>query len=316
MIYSKKNIHCLVFLAILSLIFANAHAKKEPMGLPKTSKPGPASQKSQTDPEKIAEKRKDMCSALQQCMGSAPSVCAESDLKPNEDIDYNTEFCQYHHRISKLGIQPVGNNQDIYAFLGREYRVTYSAEGEVPVNKEMMQFLFNHLEFTGKLVNAYMDSKYHLEYTRRDRRSFKGTNGRSLFGSFRIAWRDETEQHQVFWGFGGAKVLMWKLIGHGLAFIDYVPMGTNQVHYKLEAVAFPGNGVLNGIMQMGLFRNVVTEKINHIVEDVTSAASKFATGDLDPISKHPDLIPGGAYHETLLEFLDVIEKSDWQVKGK
>jgi hypothetical protein len=51
---------------------------------------------------------------------------------------------------------------------------------------------------------------------------------------------------------------------------------------------FPGNGVINGIMNLGLFRKVVLGKVKEVLDDITGTAHKVAAGGANEILSSKD----------------------------
>jgi hypothetical protein len=43
----------------------------------------------------------------------------------------------------------------------------------------------------------------------------------------------------------------------------------------VKVLVFPGNGVVNSIMNLGVFRNLVRGKISGVLEDISGAAEKL-----------------------------------------
>lgn len=255
------------------------------------------------------------CPALQQCLGVTPKYCSPENSKPNKKIKYDQEFCAPFKELSLRGLSyedPIG--KIIYTELSSEYRVIYESKGSFSATPAMISFLFDHMPFTAELINAYQESSYKLKYNTPDQKSFSGTNGRSLSGDFIWALQDSASVKEnfryVFLGYGRAKVLRWSLYGTAIAFLDMDPISENKIAYKLRAVVFPGNSILNSIMQMNVFKHVVNEKINQIVKDVVSSANQFAKGDKAPIqtifkTKSPQ------EKQTLELFKEVVNGKPW-----
>lgn len=258
-----------------------------------------------------------LCPAVQKCLNITLEQCSAEDLKPNKKIKYNDEFCAPFIEISKRGLDPKSKvGQEVYAKLGSEYRVTYEFKGSLPATKQMMAFLFDYMPFTAKLVNAYQDENYALKYDSKDQRTFSGTNGRSLSGDFVWALQDSAGTKKllrnVFLGYGRCHILRWDLKGTAVAFLDMDPNTKGEMNYKLTAIVFPANSVLNSIMQMDLFRKVVNTKLDHIVKDVVGSAKTFAKGDKKPIAKS-GLFTLPQDKELLKTFEEVVAGRNWEL---
>jgi hypothetical protein len=287
------------------LLYANS-PKKEALLRKMDGKPpikGGAVTKSSSDEE--------LCSGVKQCLHEVLPGCTQEHLKPNQNIKYDKEFCSHYKTLDSLGISPMGVNRPVYKNLGREYRVVYEMKGSIPINAQMMQYLLNNKTFTTKLVNAYKGTTYHIEYISKDRKNFTGTNGRSLKGKFREVYQDKSQQHTLWWGFGGAKVLMWQMVGLALAYLDFEPISDTEIKYHFRTVVFPANSVINSLMQTSMFRGLVEDKLSEIIGDITGAAKQFADGDIKPLYSHKPLLPGGDYYMELRGLIKVIQQTGY-----
>ena len=181
--------------------------------------------------------------------------------------------------ITKRGLSAdpkITGATEIYSRLRRQYRAIYENKGTLPLGQNVISYLFDNMPFTAELINAYLGTNYKLEYTSKDRRFFSGSNGRSLSGEFFWALQDSAGQklgmRNVFFGYGHAQVLKWALHGTAVAYLDMDPVSDKEIRYKLTAIVFPGNSVLNSIMQMRVFKSVVGDNIDHIVKDIKKSS--------------------------------------------
>jgi hypothetical protein len=233
------------------------------------------------------------CAAAKKCLALELSSCTIEELKPLEEVTYDAKMCAPIQEIVARGVDPKSSvGFQMFSYLGSEYRVTYQVTGTLPVNADMMNYLMDHTPFTAHLINAYQGTNYSLAFTYGDKWNFHGDNGRNLAGKFRWVLADSAKTkvglRNSFWGEGAAKVLMWKLYGVALVFLDYDPIDQNQVKYRLRSIVFPDNAFLNSIMQMDMFRDVVMDKMRIIVGHVESSARMYAKGDRKPIAKAVD----------------------------
>lgn len=232
-----------------------------------------------------------MCSSAKICLYMDIAGCTAAEKRPDPDIKYDSAFCSPYRELKNRGL-PLRSTKafEIYSYLGREYRIIYQAKGVLPVNEDMMVFLFDHMDFTAHLVNAYRNTKYTIQYDSPDRKRFHGDNGSNLSGRFTWVLQDSAGHHKgmrnVFWGSGRTKVLMWKMHGIAVVFLDLYPVDKAHTRYDLRPVVFPANSVLNGIMKMDMFRKVVNEKIMEIVTNIEKASNAYAKGDRAPIAKY------------------------------
>jgi len=253
-----------------------------------------------------------MCSGVKQCLNYDFPQCSAEEKKPNPDIKYNTEFCAPYIELKNRGLK--ANNPkayDLYRYMGRQYRVVYKLNGKLPVSKEMMIYLFDNMDFTAQLVNAYRKTKYTIKYDSPDRKAFSGDNGDNLFGSFIWLLNDSAGRdpgmHNVFFGRGRTKILAWKLHGTSTAILDLKEVNKDSVSYEFRSIVSPSGAVLNSIMNLGVFNKVVSGYIKEIVGNIEGAASEFAKGNRDPISSYATF-KSGKWKKNLLEFDAVVKK--------
>lgn len=232
-----------------------------------------------------------MCSGLKQCLNYEHPQCNAEEKKPNPDIKYNAEFCSPYLELKQRGLRTDDPRaRDLFRYMGRQYRVTYTLNGTIPVSKEMMIYLFENMEFTAQLVNAYRKTKYTITYDTPDRKYFSGDNGDNLSGSFVWLLNDsagvDTGMHHLFFGRGRTKILAWRLHGTATAVLDLKEASENSVFYEFRAIVSPNGAILNSIMNLGIFNSVVKGKIKEIIENIENAAKEFAKGNRKPIANY------------------------------
>ena len=260
-----------------------------------------------------------LCSGLKICMDIDYEGCFEEDKKPWPHHKYDKEFCGVFKEVEKRGFLPDPNvtmAAEVYARLGRRYRAIYVNEGTLPLNEDVIKYLFDNMPFTAQLINAYLDENYTLEYTHPNRRFFNGSNGRSLSGEFYWALQDSAGKRlgmrNLFFGYGHAHVLKWQLHGTAIAYLDMDPLPGNKLKYKLTAVVFPANSMLNSIMQMKVFRSVVNSKIDQIVDDVKKASKMYFSGNKEPMLKSASL-KSAENVQYVLDFEEVVNGAHWEL---
>jgi len=252
-----------------------------------------------------------MCSGVKQCLNYDFPQCSAEEKKPNPSIKYNAEFCAPYIELKNRGLKTNNSRaQDLYRYMGRQYRVIYKLNGKLPVSKEMMIYLFDNMDFTAQLVNAYRKTKYTIKYDTPDKKAFSGDNGDNLFGSFVWLLNDSAGRdpgmHNVFFGRGRTKILAWKLHGTATAILDLKEVGKDSVSYEFRSIVSPSGAVLNSIMNLGIFNKVVSGYIKEIVDNIEGAASEFAKGNRAPISNYA-VFKSGKWKKNLQEF-DAVTK--------
>ena len=260
-----------------------------------------------------------LCSGLKTCLDIDYPGCSAGDKHRWPHLKYDDEFCAPFKEVRKRGFEPTPGAPmvpEVYSRLGRRYRAIYENKGTLPLGQDVISYLFDNMPFTADLINAYLGTNYTLEYTSKNRRYFNGSNGRSLSGEFYWALQDSAGQklgmRNLFFGYGHAKVLKWSLHGTAIAYLDMEEISKNELRYKLTAIVFPGNSVLNSIMQMRVFKSVVNDKIDHIVKDIKKASGRYFGGDKAPILNDARL-KSFENVQYVIDFENVVNGAPWKL---
>ncbi len=263
------------------------------------------------------ELRHNACAAAKSCLDVLLPRCSERDLSPVENIEYDGKFCEPFADLKNRGIDlqsPV--THEIFGHLGSRYRVIYETSGKLPVSGDMMGYLFDHFPFTTVLVNVFQGTEYAIHYNSADQRLFSGNNGKNLFGDFYWVLQDSAKTgkgfHNVFYGSGRCKILRWNLHGIAVAILDMKPEN-GTTHYRFKAIVFPANAVLNSIMKMGFFRDVVNSKISEIIKNISESSESYVKGNHAPVDTS-SILKSGQYASELAEFRKVAAgELEWTV---
>lgn len=260
-----------------------------------------------------------LCSGVKICLDMDYPTCKAEDQVPWPKVKYDAEFCAPYIEITKRGFKAdpgVPMSIEVYARLGRQYRVIYENKGTLPLGADVISYLFDNMPFTADLINAYLDSHYELRYTSPNRRFFSGSNGRSLSGDFYWALQDSAGyklgMRNLFFGYGHAKILKWSLHGTAVAYLDMDEVNRNELKYKLTAIVFPANTVLNSIMQMKVFKSVVDEKIDHIVNDIKKASKSYFSGNKEPMLNSA-VLKSDMNVQYIIDFENVVNGGHWRL---
>jgi len=235
-----------------------------------------------------------MCSGVKMCLNYDFPQCSAQEKAPNPNIKYNAEFCAPYIELKQRGLRTNDPRAtDLFRYMGRQYRVTFKLNGKLPLSKEMMIYLFENMEFTAQLVNAYRKTKYTITYDTPDRKFFSGDNGENMWGNFVWLLNDsagvEPGMHHVFIGKGRTKILAWKLHGTAVAILDLKKINKDSVAYEFRSIVSPSGAVLNSIMNLSVFSNMVNGKVKEIVDNIEKAASEFSKGNHKPIANYAPL---------------------------
>lgn len=260
-----------------------------------------------------------LCSGVKACLNMDYPTCTAEDQVPWPKVKYDSDYCAPFIEITKRGFKAdpaVPMSIEIYARLGRQYRVIYENKGTLPLGADVISYLFDNMPFTAQLINAYLDSHYELNYTSSNRRFFSGSNGRSLSGDFYWALQDSAGQklgmRNLFFGYGHAKILKWSLHGTAVAYLDMDEVSRKELKYKLTAIVFPANTVLNSIMQMKVFKSVVDQKIDDIVDDIKKASGSYFSGNKEPMLKSA-VLKSDENVQYIIDFENVVNGGHWRL---
>lgn len=243
--------------------------------------------------KKITDGQIDFCNLVRACGLPEPGgYCPSATELKKPEFTYDSARCLEARQLHARGVtttHPVVGYK-LYRFLGMEYRVIYNVEDRLPISGERLAYLLNDLPLAAKLVSHFRKEPYTAEYLDSERKAFKGSKGKRLKGEARLISGDTREMRLFYFGYGTAEVAFWKLKGPAL--MDFVygpdPDKGKGVKYKMKLLVFPGNGVINGIMNLGMFRKVVLGKIKEVLGDITESAKQLAAGGGTELLKRPD----------------------------
>ncbi len=213
--------------------------------------------------------------------------CPDRSLIEKPTFTYDSARCLEARDLTARGIGP-GHpllGFKLYRFLGMEYRVIYTVEEDLPISEARLAYLLADLPFAARLINHFQKQPYTAEYVDAERKHFQGTKGKHLKGDATLISGSAAERRLFYFGYGIATVAWWTLRGPALMDFTYAPAPAKpgNLHYKMKILVFPGNGVINSIMNLGLFKKVVYGKIKEVLDDITETAQKLAAaspGDL------------------------------------
>ena len=232
---------------------------------------------------------RDFCTLVWGCGLPLPQgYCPEQSTVEKSKLVYDSTRCLEARTLTSRGVGPehplVGFR--LYRFLGMEYRVIYTVEDDIPISEPRLAYLLADLPLSAHLISHYQKEPYTAEYVDAEHQFFKGTKGKRLKGEARLISGSAAERRLFYFGQGVAEVAWWRLRGPALMDFSYAPgvapgftsaaAKGKGLHYRMKILVFPGNGVINGIMNLGLFRKVVLGKIRDVLVDITETARKLA----------------------------------------
>jgi hypothetical protein len=248
---------------------------------PATSKPAAPAAAKPAPPPKVTESQKDFCNIVRGCGLPEPDgYCPDAKFIPKPDFKYDSTRCLEARLLNTRGVTP-GHplyGYKLFRFLGMEYRTIYNIEDQLTISQERLAYLLADLPLAARLISHFQNEPYTAEYIDAERRQFKGTKGKRLKGDASLISGSSEEKRLFYFGYGVATVAWWTLKGPALMDFNYAPdpAKPKTLKYKMKLLVFPGNGVINGIMNMGLFRKVVLSKVKEVLMDISETAKKLA----------------------------------------
>jgi hypothetical protein len=237
--------------------------------------------------ERLSPGKRDYCRILYGCgLDRPPGHCPDAKELGKVSFAYDSARCLEARTLQSRGVGPAHPvvGFQLYRFLGMEYRVIYVLEDALPVTQERLEYLLSDLPLAARLVSHYRKEPYTAQYTDAARTHFTGAKGRKLRGEARLISGSTGENRLFYFGIGTAEVAFWTLRGPALLDFVYAPAEGKpaRVGYRFKLLVFPGNGFVNTIMNLGLFRKVVVNKVREVLADITETARQLAeTGGKD-----------------------------------
>ncbi len=239
-------------------------------------------------PVEITDALRDYCKLIHACgLKASKGTCpAPADLGPPAPYAPGSDRCLDARGFAARGVGPEHPYWGfrLYRFLGHEYRVAYEIQDTLPVSRARLEYLIGDIPLAAKLVSHYQKEPYTAEYVDAERTHFKGTNGKRLRGEAKRITGSFAEGRLFYLGTGIAEWGFWTL--HGPAMMDFeyreLPGPSPRVAYRVKILVAPGNGVVNSIMNLGLFHGLVRSKITGVLSDISATSRKIdSTGGRD-----------------------------------
>ncbi len=261
------------------------------------SKPVVAPQKAVApQPARISDAQTEYCNLIWNCSLPMPrGFCPDRSLVTKPKFTYDSTRCLEARLLNARGIDPghpvLGFR--LYRFLGMEYRVIYLVEEDIPISEARLAYLLADLPLAARLVSYFQKEPYTAVYVDAAHNHFEGTKGKRLKGDATLISGSAKERRLFYFGYGIATLAWWTLRGPALMDFNYapVPAQPGHLHYKMKLLVFPGNGMINSIMNLGLFKKLVLNKIKEVLDDITKTAQKLAVAGPGDILKSKDWTP-------------------------
>lgn len=231
---------------------------------------------------RITDGQRDFCHVVRECGLPEPGgYCPPPAELGKPGFEFDSTRCLEARLLNSRGVTPTHPivGYKLYRFLGMEYRVIYTVEDELPISEARLAYLLGDLPLAARLVSHFRKEPYTAQYLDPERKSFKGTKGKRLTGEARLISGTTAEKRLFYFGYGAAEVAWWRLKGPALMDFSYAPSPKGRtLAYRMKILVFPGSGVINTIMNMGMFRKVVLGKIREVLKDITESARQLAAG--------------------------------------
>jgi hypothetical protein len=231
----------------------------------------------------------ELCGLLQRCgLRVDQGFCPPAISGGVKGVVYDGARCAEARDLRSRGVlptDPVGSR--LYRLLGRRYRASYTVDDRVRLAEAQLMFLMSDLPLAARLLTHFQKRPYEVRYLDAARTRFWGRKGDALTGEAQLVAGGLPERRLVYFGRGVSKVAFWRLGGNGFIQFEFQP-ASKGVAYRLKLIASPDSGIINAIMNTGLFKRVVHGHMREVLEDITEAAEKLAGGGDAAIQGSPD----------------------------
>jgi len=252
----------------------SAEASRSPSPPPSPSpSPGRMFQEART----AATPSPELCGLLARCgLAVETGFCTPALSAGVSGVTYDEARCAEARDLRARGVaptDPVGAR--LYRLLGRRYRASYTVTDRVALGEARLSFLMNDLPLAARLLTHFQKRRYEVRYLDDTRTRFWGRKEDALTGEAQLVAGSVPERRLVYFGRGSSKVAFWHLGGNGFLQFDFQP-ASGGIAYQLKLIASPDNGLINAIMNTGLFKRVVYGHMREVLDDITQAAAKLA----------------------------------------
>ena len=231
----------------------------------------------------------ELCGLLARCgLQAGAGFCAPALSTGVPGVVYDEGRCAEARELRARGVEPtdpVGSR--LYRLLGRRYRASYTVDDRVALGEARLTYLINDLPLAARLLTYFQKRRYEVRYLDASRTHFWGRKGDALTGEAQLVAGSVPERRLVYFGRGVSRIAFWRLGGNGFLQFEFVP-AAGGVSYRLKLIASPDNGLINAIMNTGLFRKIVYGHMREVLDDITQAAEKLAKGGSALIQRSPD----------------------------
>ncbi len=233
-------------------------------------------------------RQKEYCSLMAKChLEYSKETCPDSLITGAKKVKYTPEKCTELKDLITNGIDPNDpTGHLLIGFMGQRYRVDYQIKDSLSIDQKSFEYLLDNIPLAANVVNTFQETEYWAEYLDGDRKKYwKGNNGGNLSGEAELIGGGIPTKNLTYFGFGVVKVMRWKLRGRVLFSYKYYISPSHKINYHLHVIVFPGGSFVNAIMNMGLFKRVVRNKIKDVFMDITHSAEDLKKTSYEDILK-------------------------------
>ena len=260
-------------LGLAASLIAPAGAETRQQPLPPSPSPG----RTFLESRPAATPSPELCSLLARCgLTVEPGFCTAAMSRGVSGVSYDEARCAEARDLRARGVaptDPVGSR--LYRLLGRRYRASYTVADRVALGEARLTYLMNDLPLAARILTHFQKRPYEVRYLDAERKRFWGRKGDALTGEAQLVSGSVPERRLVYFGRGVSKVAFWRLGGNGFMQFEFQP-APGGLQYRLKLIASPESGLINAIMNTGLFKRVVYGHMREVLDDITEAASKLA----------------------------------------
>ncbi|MDJ0956439.1 MAG: hypothetical protein QNI91_06270 [Arenicellales bacterium] len=224
---------------------------------------------------------------------TSDGVCAEF-LSPTHDesSDGFKYRCELIHQLEARGLSlssPIGGQ--IHSELLRPFETVLRLQGETPLPKPALQYLFEEFPDTAQLVNFYKKTNYHVVYTNPQRSQFFATNNRNMRAMVDIIDKRETIPASSYLLFedGNAKLLFWRFDGKSIIEINLYEFGED-TQYDIKIHVFTSSRAFHFFFKSALFKYLIKSMFNRILGDMVDATKQLIDSNDDFPTNNPNFV--------------------------
>ena len=202
---------------------------------------------------------------------------------------FNTR-CELIRQLRARGLSlssPTGVK--IHEEILRPFETVLHLQGETPLSKPALRYLFEEFPDTARLVNFYKKTNYDVVYTNPQRSQFFATNNRNMRATVHIIDKRETipASNYLLFEDGEAKLLFWRFNGRSLIELNLDQFGQD-TKYDINIHIFTSSRAFHFFFESALFKYLIKSMFKRILGDMVDATEQLANSNDDPPTDNPN----------------------------